>query len=179
MNQENAYSKGCEVKYLLKSKTVRVCRYDIFADMLIRRYWWLPICRYCRYFHMRRFHIITDCNILMFADSRYADIEKKCQYCRCQYKYRHTLIKQVLIWLSSIVKVPFKRGVLSLLRLITLFIIKRNYPFKSISKLSIQSLKRFPWSIPIALNTETLWAGILLILSTFFARAYKSNGCTW
>ncbi len=36
---------------------LRTCRYDIFADMPIRRYWWLPICRYCRYFHMIGFHI--------------------------------------------------------------------------------------------------------------------------
>ena len=35
---------------------LRTCRYDIFADMPIRRYWWLPICRYCRYFHMIGFH---------------------------------------------------------------------------------------------------------------------------
>ncbi len=26
---------------------LRACRYNIFADMPIRRYWWLPICRYC------------------------------------------------------------------------------------------------------------------------------------
>ncbi len=43
---------------------------------------------------------------------------------------------------------------LSLLRLITLFIIKRNYTSKSISKLSMQSLKGFPSSIPKALNAE-------------------------
>ncbi len=31
-------------------------------------------------------------NILkMFADNRYADIEKKCRYCRCRYKYRQVL----------------------------------------------------------------------------------------
>ncbi len=76
----------------------------------------------------------------------------------------------MLIWLSSIVKCPFKWGVLSLLRLITLFIIKGNYPCKSISKLSMQSLKGFPLSIPKACNAATPWEGILLILSTFFAR---------
>ena len=36
---------------------VRTCRYGIFADMPIRRYCCLPICRYCRYFHIRLVHI--------------------------------------------------------------------------------------------------------------------------
>ncbi len=56
----------------------------------------------------------------------------------------------------------------TLLHLITLFIIKRNYPSKSISKLSMQSLKGFLSSIPKALNAATPWEGIILILSTFF-----------
>ncbi len=78
-------------------------------------------------------------------------------------------LNQVLIWLSSIVTVPLKWGVLSLLRLIiiTLFIIKGNYPSKSISKLSMQSLKGISQSNPKALTAAPLWQGILLILSTF------------
>ncbi len=85
---------------------LRTCRYGIFADMPIRRYWWLPICRYCRYFHMRGVHILdwiytigkiladvfadmasnADIQISaisalkVIADSRYADIGKKCWY---------------------------------------------------------------------------------------------------
>ncbi len=74
----------------------------------------------------------------------------------------------MLTWLSSIVKVPFKWGVFSLICLITLFIIKGNYPFKSISKRSMQSLKDFPSSIPKVLDAATLWEGNLLIHSTFF-----------
>ncbi len=31
---------------------LRVFRYDIFADLPIRRYWWLPICQYCGYFQI-------------------------------------------------------------------------------------------------------------------------------
>ena len=28
--------------------------------------------------------------VMCGSDSQYADIKKKCRYCRCRYKYRHT-----------------------------------------------------------------------------------------
>ena len=56
--------------------------------------------------HVKIVHISTDIApnadikisaisaLKMFADSRYADTEKKkCRYCRCRYKYRDPLIK--------------------------------------------------------------------------------------
>ncbi len=76
----------------------------------------------------------------------------------------------MLTCLSSIVKVSFKWRVFSLLPLITLFIIKRSYPSKSISKLSMQSLKGFPWSIPKAYNAATPWS-----FQLFFVRVQVYN----
>ncbi len=57
---------------------LRVCRYWIFADMPIRRYWWLPICRNCRYFPT--WFYIGNIGMEFFADSQYADIGKKRRY---------------------------------------------------------------------------------------------------
>ena len=58
------------------AQKLRVCRYDIFADMPIRRYCWLPR-------HLRCLPI-ADMPILK-------NIVPICRYCRYRYKYRHTL----------------------------------------------------------------------------------------
>ncbi len=94
MNQENAYSKGCKVKYLLKSKT----SVDLVGSIVKVN------------FYMRSVFLV--------------------RYSKAQ-------------------KMPYNTS------LITLFIIKRNHPSKSISKLPMQSLKVVYLLIPKALDAAT------------------------
>ncbi len=66
------------------SKILRTCRYGNFADMLIlviADMPTLPIFSRFRFTEKR------------FANSRYWKKVLICRYCRCRYKYRHTLIK--------------------------------------------------------------------------------------
>ena len=87
---------------------IRACRYGNFADMPILVIADMPIFSRFRFTEKvvdldsdfadiaqnADIQISAISALKMFADSRYADIDKKCRYadiCRCRYKYRHTL----------------------------------------------------------------------------------------